>query len=92
MTDDVGCSGRHQCTQCVLSLNLIFPAVGRADHHDADCFVLIILSHGDEEGVYGIDGVISPDQMIEVIKGNRCPDLTGKPKLIFIQVTFIDSI
>ena len=65
--------------------------MGRADHHDADCFALIILSHGDKEGVYGVDGVISPDQLIDPIKGNKCPGLTGKPKLIFIQVT-TDSI
>ena len=71
----------------IKSISCILPVVGQADHHGADCFVLIILSHGDEEGVYGVDGVISPDKLIEPIKGNKCPDLTGKPKLIFIQVT-----
>ena len=64
--------------------------MGRLDHHDVDCFVLIILSHGDEDGVYGIDGVIDPDRLIEPIKGNKCPDLVGKPKLIFIQVITTD--
>ena len=66
---------------------LFFSAVGQADHQDADCFVLIILSHGAEDGVYGIDGVINPDELIEPIKGDNCPGLIGKPKLIFIEVT-----
>ena len=67
-------------------------SVDRTDHHDADCFALIILSHGDEEGVYGTDGVISLDQLIEPIKGRRCRDLIGKPKLVFIQVTILDYL
>ena len=70
--------------------NVYFSTVGRMDHHDADCFVLIILSHGVKEGVYGVDGVISPVQLIEPIKGSNCPGLIGKPKLIFIQVTITD--
>ena len=73
-------------------MNCNFPAVGRVDHHGADCFVLIILSHGDGDGVYGIDGVIDLDKLIGQIKGQRCPSLVGKPKLIFIQVTAMNSV
>lgn len=50
---------------------------------DTDCFALVILSHGDDGVVYGRDGFIKLDVLIEPLKG--CPSLNGKPKLIFIQ-------
>lgn len=59
--------------------------VAAENHHDSDCFALVILSHGREELVYGRDGFVKLSTLIEPLKGSGCPSLIGKPKLIFIQ-------
>ena len=56
------------------------------NHSDADCFALAILSHGNEDGVYGTDGVIPLHMLTDLLKEEKCPSLAGKPKLFFIQV------
>ncbi|KAI4885378.1 hypothetical protein NFI96_020332 [Prochilodus magdalenae] len=55
-------------------------------HHEGDCFVCCILSHGDKEGVYGTDGVVVPNEDIFApFRGSSCRSLAGKPKVFFIQ-------
>lgn len=54
-----------------------------ADHSDKDCFVCVIMSHGEEGFVYGADKAIELDQLINPFKLNKT--LAGKPKLFFIQ-------
>jgi hypothetical protein len=49
-----------------------------------DCFGLAILSHGDNDVVFGTDDIISINKLIEPIKG--CKNLVGKPKIFIIQV------
>ncbi|KAI0241409.1 Caspase-3 [Lamellibrachia satsuma] len=44
-----------------------------------------ILSHGDSGLVYGTDGIIQLDNLINPFKGRQCPTLTGKPKVFIIQ-------
>jgi len=61
-------------------------AVSREDHSDADCFICVILSHGEEGIIYGTNGTLKLQYLIEMFKGDRCPSLAGKPKLFFIQV------
>ncbi|XP_061163376.1 caspase-3-like [Saccostrea echinata] len=53
---------------------------------DSDCFILIILTHGDDQGVCGIDGVSVPvTTLTEMFEPNNCPDLNEKPKIFLIQ-------
>ncbi len=59
--------------------------VSTMDHGDADCFICIILSHGEEGMVYGADGIIDVKTLMDPMKGNQAPTLVGKPKLFFIQ-------
>lgn len=59
--------------------------VAKEDHSQNASFVCVMLSHGDEGVIYGTDGVIKIDALVENIKGNRCRGLVGKPKLFFIQ-------
>ena len=66
---------------CVVSF-----VVAEDDHSDADCFVCVILSHGEEGVVYGTDGKVPLDKLLGYFKGDICPSLAGKPKLFFIQV------
>lgn len=55
------------------------------DHEKYDCFVLCILSHGDNGIIYCNDGFIKIDEIVNLFTSNRCPTLTGKPKVFFIQ-------
>lgn len=55
-------------------------------HHDGDCFVCFILSHGSSNGVQGTDGnIVSRDDIFVPFSGNSCPSLINKPKVFFIQ-------
>ena len=55
------------------------------DHTYFNCFVCIVLSHGDRDVIYGVDGkTISLDKLKDALVDN-CPTLVGKPKLFFIQ-------
>lgn len=55
------------------------------DHSNNDCFVCVILSHGDEGVIYGRDGKFRTDTIFEPFLGDVCTSLAGKPKLFFIQ-------
>jgi len=59
--------------------------VANLDHTDMDCFLLVVLSHGDEGIVYGTDGVMALDILTSPFKGMNCPSLVGKPKLFMVQ-------
>ena len=56
------------------------------DHRAYDCFVLWLLSHGENGHIYGADGeTVSIETVRDFFSNARCPTLKGKPKLIFIQ-------
>jgi len=73
--------------------------VSSRDHSAYDSFVLVILSHGNKDGVYGMDGVMCDEPAKDVKKSgfillddimslfdvSNCPSLSGKPKMFFIQ-------
>lgn len=61
-------------------------SVAKEDHSNNNCFVCAILSHGDLGIVYGTDGVIQLDMLINPFKGKQCASLLGKPKVFIIQV------
>ncbi|XP_033724604.1 caspase-2-like [Pecten maximus] len=55
-------------------------------HKDADCFILVFLSHGSTEGIYGTDGnVLTTDEVKSSFNNKNFGSMTNKPKLIFIQ-------
>ncbi|CAL8268063.1 unnamed protein product [Lota lota] len=56
------------------------------DHSGMDCVACVVLSHGLEGGVYGVDGkVVRLKELQDLLSGVRCAYLRGKPKLFFIQ-------
>ncbi|XP_030200223.1 caspase-9-like [Gadus morhua] len=56
------------------------------DHSGMDCVACIVLSHGLEGGVYGVDGgVVRLEKLKWYVNGEQCRSLIGKPKLFFIQ-------
>lgn len=56
-------------------------------HWDADAFALIILSHGKKGVIVGSDNnyVRIHKDLIEPFNNAKCPALSGKPKMFFIQ-------
>lgn len=55
------------------------------DHSENDCFVCLVLTHGDHGNLYAYDGRYAIDHLFNNFLGDRCTTLVGKPKLFFIQ-------
>ncbi|KAI3353111.1 hypothetical protein L3Q82_019677 [Scortum barcoo] len=55
------------------------------NHSDADCFLLVFLSHGENDHVYTYDGKISIKDITSLFKGDKCKSLVGKPKIFILQ-------
>ncbi|XP_013402632.1 caspase-8-like [Lingula anatina] len=57
-----------------------------SDHAARHSFILIILSHGTNDAVYGTDmKKLSIPAITDLFNGKNCPFLVDKPKLFFIQ-------
>lgn len=54
---------------------------------DAECLVVILMSHGEDGVVYGSDGekLHLDRDVYQLFDNENCPNLRGKPKLFFIQ-------
>ncbi|NWV09620.1 CASP6 protein, partial [Ptilonorhynchus violaceus] len=55
------------------------------DHSNADCFVCVFLSHGEDDHVYAHDAKIKIETITDMFKGDKCRSLAGKPKIFIIQ-------
>ncbi|XP_037661040.1 caspase-7 isoform X2 [Choloepus didactylus] len=55
------------------------------DHTKSACFACILLSHGEENLIYGTDGITPIKDLTACFRGDRCKTLLEKPKLFFIQ-------
>ena len=54
--------------------------------HRAPCLVVVVMSHGSAEGVWGTDSKPVPvTDLTKYISDSKCPTLAGKPKLFLIQ-------
>ncbi|KAI2660387.1 Caspase-8 [Labeo rohita] len=70
---------RHQILQAMRYL-------AARDHTTADCVVCCMLSHGQAEGIVGVDGrIVTYQELVKTLSPNYCPSLFKKPKLFFIQ-------
>ncbi|XP_010886701.1 caspase-6 [Esox lucius] len=56
-----------------------------ANHSDADCFVCVFLSHGENDHVYAYNGKIYIQEIAALFKGDKCRSLVGKPKIFILQ-------
>jgi len=75
---------------CDQMMSLLRAAATEYDYSDSDCFVCCILSHGEKDILYGIDGEIPLDKLTEPFKGAQ--GLLGKPKLFFLQACRGDKL
>ncbi|NWR11739.1 CASP6 protein, partial [Paradoxornis webbianus] len=55
------------------------------DHSDADCFVCVFLSHGEDDHIYAHNDKIKIQEITDMFRGDKCPSLIGKPKIFVIQ-------
>ncbi|CAJ0922084.1 unnamed protein product, partial [Ranitomeya imitator] len=63
--------------------------VAMSDHGDADCFLCVFLSHGEDNHVYAFDAKIEIQRLTSLFKGDKCQSLVGKPKIFIIQVNIL---
>jgi hypothetical protein len=63
-----------------------FLTASEEDHSNSACFACVLLSHGEEDLIYGKDGVTPIKDLTAHFRGDRCKTLLEKPKLFFIQV------
>ncbi|XP_036429395.1 caspase-6-like [Colossoma macropomum] len=56
-----------------------------ADHTDADCFVCIFLSHGEDGHVFARDDKVDIKEITALFRGDQCKSLVGKPKIFIFQ-------
>lgn len=73
----------NDCT-CEKMKNLLKQA-SEEDHSNSACFACVLLSHGEENLIYGTDGMIAIKDLTGHFRGDRCKSLLEKPKLFFIQ-------
>jgi len=60
--------------------------ISQYDHKDYDCFVLWLMSHGQDGQFYGADGkTVFIESVRDIFSSKKCLTLKGKPKIIFIQ-------
>ena len=56
------------------------------DHKNADAFVLIIMSHGNDNTVQGTDwNELSLKEVKDYFNAKGCPSLINKPKAFIVQ-------
>lgn len=57
-----------------------------ADHMDEDCIAFVMLSHGEDNGeIHAYDRSYELSCIYDLLTPEKCPSLTGKPKLFFVQ-------
>ncbi|XP_069782763.1 caspase-6-like isoform X2 [Narcine bancroftii] len=59
--------------------------VATLDHSDADCFLCVFLSHGENNHIFAYDAKINLQEITARFRGDKCSSLVGKPKIFIIQ-------
>lgn len=55
-------------------------------HPKHDALIVILLSHGTESGVFGIDGLeVDLNETLSHFDNKKCKHMTGKPKVFIVQ-------
>ena len=55
-------------------------------HKDADCFILVMCSLGNENGIYGTDKKqVKLNSILKLFNAQNCSYLAFKPKLVFLN-------
>ena len=81
----LGFSVYHQKDLTRSQIQTMLKSLAVADHRDSDCFVCIVLTHGDHGELFAQDGRYGIDLLFRHFLADNCPTLCGKPKLFFVQ-------
>ena len=58
----------------------------KVEHKEAEMGVIIVLSHGGEDGICGSDKIfLKTEDILKRVTGDNCPGLLNKPKLFIFQ-------
>lgn len=66
--------------------------MAKEDHSDADCLVVLVMTHGRSGELHAYDVIYKEKRLWEAFAGDKCPSLLGKPKLFFIQVNRLEGL
>ena len=69
----------------VLEIQWRLQKLSRQDFTFDDCLVVCIMTHGDVGVLWGRDNQYSVDYLTSLFTADRCPSLSEKPKMFFIQ-------
>ena len=59
---------------------------GESVHQDLSCFVLAVMSHGDEGSIVGSDGRhVKITDLTDLLSPKKFPEMKSKPKIVIIQ-------
>lgn len=75
---------RHKDLQ-LSAVQCVLKQTANLDHSDNDCFVCVVLTHGDHGELYAYDGKYQIELLYKYFLNSCCPTLVGKPKIFFIQ-------
>ncbi|XP_035689393.1 caspase-2-like [Branchiostoma floridae] len=60
----------------------------REKHGKMDSCIVVLMSNGTKDTIFGTDGeLVHLDDILTMFDNENCPHLKGKPKLFFIQAT-----
>ncbi|XP_018394376.1 PREDICTED: caspase-1-like [Cyphomyrmex costatus] len=66
-------------------INKVLCSAAAEDHTDADCLIVVAMSHGESGLLHSVDSMYPVDVLWSPFTGDQCSSLAGKPKLFFIQ-------
>jgi len=67
-------------------MKIIFKQVAAKCSAKHDALVVILLSHGTESGIYGVDGLeVDLNDILTYYDNKKCKQLMGKPKIFIVQ-------
>ncbi|XP_011156835.1 caspase-1 isoform X2 [Solenopsis invicta] len=69
----------------VKTITTVLQSTSAEDHTDADCLIVVAMSHGESGLLHSTDSLYPVDMLWSPFTGDRCSSLAGKPKLFFIQ-------
>jgi len=67
-------------------IDTILTGVSKENHQDADCILVVVMTHGDSGELYDKEG--EPyylRQLVDNFRAEKSPSLAGKPKMFIIQ-------
>ncbi|XP_018346795.1 PREDICTED: caspase-1-like [Trachymyrmex septentrionalis] len=67
------------------TISTILQSTAAEDHTDADCLIVVAMSHGESGLLHSADSIYPVDALWIPFTGDQCLSLAGKPKLFFIQ-------